>query len=60
MQGRCPYVIDSLPGYYANLCPDAMQTPARIAGEYPFTAYYDKITPGCAVFLCDLVHHFCA
>ena len=25
-----------------------------------FTAYYDKITPGCAAFLRDLVHHFCA
>ena len=25
-----------------------------------FTAYYDKIAPGCAVFLRDLVHHFCA
>ena len=25
-----------------------------------FTEYYDKISPGCAVFLRDAVHHFCS
>jgi len=25
-----------------------------------FTAYYNKIAPGCAMFLRDIVHHFCS
>ena len=46
--------------YWGEYNKEAHASVAQMYVDDPrFTAYYDKIVPGCAVFLRDVVNHFC-